>query len=706
MRKSAFQKFVAIAIVVVMMFSCASCQYIGDLNDFFPWLDDNSEPLIDQTPSCEHEVEGEGIVVHVGGEYYLQYVCTKCGENVNYGVNIASYSDKWLYDESQHWHHATSEEEAVGYRADSSKIKYHRGEVADHTFDENGVCSGCSYKNSPSEGLAFEDNEDETGYIVTGIGDCKDKHINVPSHHNGKPVVGIGDNAFNHKDKGNGEGKDEGDKDGDTDEENQVIVGITIPDTVVYVSCTALSACENLVNFIVDSQNEVYEAINNCLVDTNIGSIVRGCEFSIIPDDGSVTIVGSYAFANSEGLLTITIPDSVTEVGDKAFMECDALVEVKMPENINIGIDVFRGSIHVEIRVDHTFVFVPAKDATCEEAGNIEHYVCSDCGDFYADNNGNERIYDVTIPAAHDFVDSVCTKCGMIMDEVLIVRIDQIPDLGKFPLGTLEDAIGLPATVNVYTKDGVKHELGVSWNLTSYDKSTVGVYTINGVIQSGVYHYADGLTNIIDTSIEIVEFMKGTADIVFILDVSGSMSDEINNVKNNIIAFAAAIEAQGVSARWSAITFSDYTYSSSSAEQTTIIKNGAADWFISAEEYKTAIGNIRLANGGDTPEVDIDGLMLANTSLSTRQDARVFYILLTDATYKVSNHYGVGSLNECTDILEEDSINVSVITTTSLFGTYSYLTETTGGIQSNIYGNFSQDLLDELVPIIYGEVIA
>ncbi len=208
------------------------------------------------------------------------------------------------------------------------------------------------------------------------------------------------------------------------------------------------------------------------------------------------------------------------------------------------------------------------------------------------------------------------------------------------------------------TKDGTTHQLPVVWDLSGYDKSTVGEYTINGIIQSGELRFNTGLTNTVSTQIEIVDFMKGTADIVFLLDISGSMGDEVANVKNNIMAFAQAIEDQGVSARWAAITFSDYTEYSS--EYTRVIMNGASEWFTSAADYKTAIGKIALQSGGDEPEVDVDGLMHAYNNLSTRKDARVFYILLTDATYKNANKFGVSSMTEATDILAEDSINVAL----------------------------------------------
>ena len=107
--------------------------------------------------------------------------------------------------------------------------------------------------------------------------------------------------------------------------------------------------------------------------------------------------------------------------------------------------------------------------------------------------------------------------------------------------------------------------------------------------------------------------------------------------------------------------------------------------------------------GGDAPETAIDGLMLA-TTLASRQDARVFYILVTDANYKVANNYGMSSLQETANYLYGKRVNVSVIAPTSYQGYYSELTDTTGGIMANIYGDFSSDLLESLVPLIQEKV--
>ncbi len=430
----------------------------------------------------------------------------------------------------------------------------------------------------------------------------------------------------------------------------------------------------------------------------------------VIPDEHEglpVTEIGEKAFYQCKTISSIKLPETVKFIGNKAFSECDLLVDISMPDKVEIGIDIFRGSINVNITLKHTLEYVEAKEATCTEPGNIAYYFCEACNHYYSDEEGINRLYDVIIPNSHDFVDGYCQKCWTVQSEVLIVSIeDTITNLGKFSLGTLENAIGLPETVNVYTADSIMHTLPIAWNLSAYDKSTVGVYNIMGHIQAPGLIFNDGLSNQITATIEIVDYIEGTADIVFVLDISGSMEDEINNVKENVVEFAQRLEAEGVSARWSAITYSDpYDEPGNPNEYTNILLNGTTPWFASALEYQYAIDSINLANGGDWPEVAVDGLMAAD-SLEKRQDARVFYILLTDADYKTNNEYGVDSMEEAVDIINENGVNISVITDSSCFSTYSYLTATTGGIMSNIYEDFANDLFESLIPIIYEDVIA
>ncbi|MBQ2875639.1 MAG: VWA domain-containing protein [Clostridia bacterium] len=428
----------------------------------------------------------------------------------------------------------------------------------------------------------------------------------------------------------------------------------------------------------------------------------------IVPEEHEgkpVTEIAERAFAGNPDIISIKLPATIVKVGDKAFSDCVQLESVTMPDAVQVGTDVYRGSINVVINVNHNLIYVAAKEATCEEAGNKAHYYCEACDEYYTDKNGQNKMYDVQIPASHNFVDGYCDKCGTVLDSVNIVSVDAVPALGKFALGTLESAIGLPAEINVYTADGTKHQLPISWDLSGYNKAVAGQYTIKGHVQAGKLRFAEGVSSAVEASIEIVEYMKGTADIVFVLDVSASMGEYIANVKNNLSSFAQAIENEGVSARWGIITYSDYVdVPGDSKEETQVIKNGASDWYVTASEAASAIGKIQLAYGGDAPECGVDGLLLANT-LSTRQDARVFYILLTDIDSKVNNHYGVGSMQECSDILAANGVNVSVVCPTGYYSHYSCFTST-GGVQINISNDsFATNLKDALVPIIYEDVV-
>ncbi len=418
-----------------------------------------------------------------------------------------------------------------------------------------------------------------------------------------------------------------------------------------------------------------------------------------------VTEIGEKAFYNSSALVSVVLPNSIKKIYDKAFSDCESLQKVELPDDVELGLDVFRGSIEVILGYTHILNYVEEKAPTCTEVGTIAHYYCEHCDMYFADEKGEERIYDVSIPTAHSFVEGYCEICYVSYDMVNIVSIHQPTHLGKFALGTLENAIGLPEYVAAYTADGNEHLIYVQWDLTEYDKTTVGTYTIKGVLQTGLFVLSEELTNEVYVDIEIVDYMEGTADIVFILDISGSMSDEIASVKENLVWLAQAIESYGVSARWSVITYSDFTYSSDPNEMTTIIKNGTGEWYTSAAECETAISGISLAHGGDAPETAIDGLMMANT-LTTRQDARTFYILLTDDEYKIDNNFDVESMEEAIAILDDRNVNVSAIISNEFDDCYTDLTSTTGGITVDIYSNFSQTLYDTLIPIIYENVVS
>ena len=95
-----------------------------------------------------------------------------------------------------------------------------------------------------------------------------------------------------------------------------------------FVECTSLSS------ITVSHDNPIYHSINNCLVETALNEVVFGCMTSEIPDDGSITSIGAYAFDNCTGLTSITIPDSVTNIGNCAFVGCTGLTSIVIGNGI------------------------------------------------------------------------------------------------------------------------------------------------------------------------------------------------------------------------------------------------------------------------------------------------------------------------------------------------------------------------------------
>ncbi len=111
------------------------------------------------------------------------------------------------------------------------------------------------------------------------------------------------------------------------------LTSITIPSSVVTIGECALGYCERLTSITVDKNNLVYHSAGNCLIETATKTLILGCQSSIIPDDGSVTSIGDYAFWGCSSLTSVTIPSSVTSIGSSAFYECSSLTSVTFAEN-------------------------------------------------------------------------------------------------------------------------------------------------------------------------------------------------------------------------------------------------------------------------------------------------------------------------------------------------------------------------------------
>ena len=280
-------------------------------------------------------------------------------------------------------------------------------------------------------------------------------------------------------------------------------------------------------------------------------------------------------------------------------------------------------------------------------------------------------------------------------------------DLGKLPINTPYAGLGLPSTASVTTSSGATYYVPVVWDEYSYDPSVLGAHTINGVLNlEDGFILADGVENLATITFELSEKMYGTADIVFLIDTTGSMYGEIQNVRNNISRFADRLESEGVSVRWALLEYRDINCDG--VGSTRIVYCGSSEWYIDVDAYKNAIAGLDVTGGGDLPETAVDALKAA-TYLESREAAKTFYIVVTDANYKSNNSYGVSGMPEMINELVDKDIVTSVVTKTTYYSDYRNLTDSTNGILANIDGDFASELwrLCDLITeeVIYGDVV-
>lgn len=69
-------------------------------------------------------------------------------------------------------------------------------------------------------------------------------------------------------------------------------------------------------------------------------------------DGKTVTVIGTWAFAQIESITKVTLPDTVTEIGDSAFNSCTALADVVLPSGLKkIGSTAFGSCGITEITI-------------------------------------------------------------------------------------------------------------------------------------------------------------------------------------------------------------------------------------------------------------------------------------------------------------------------------------------------------------------
>ncbi len=204
---------------------------------------------------------------------------------------------------------------------------------------------------------------------------------------------------------------------------------------------------------------------------------------------------------------------------------------------------------------------------------------------------------------------------------------------------------------------------------------------ISNLATENIFLYENG------ERIQDYSFLKDTsggvnsADIVFVLDVTGSMGNEIDDVKNNVVEFADSLAARGVDYRLGLVTFLD--------ENETVL-----DFTKDKNTFRNWIGAQYAHGGGDGPENSLQALLTAS-QFNFRPETKKLFIWVTDADYHEQDWATQLKRDEVINALLSKDITVNAIGSTAYkSGFYDPIITPTGGNYYDILGNFRDVLMD------------
>lgn len=201
--------------------------------------------------------------------------------------------------------------------------------------------------------------------------------------------------------------------------------------------------------------------------------------------------------------------------------------------------------------------------------------------------------------------------------------------------------------------------------------------------------------------------ISGSADIVFVIDSTGSMEPYITSVKENLVSFVSYLDEKKVSLNMSVVEYRDIE--EDGIDSTIVHDIGGMKWTSDVKEVIDVFESISVDGGGDLPETPIAAF--EQLSAFPREDSDKFIFLLTDANYKDyddtednhnKNHY---SMKSWTESFRNSNVKVTVVSETKYEDEYNYLYTMTGGRFIDINSKNYYELMQEYSEWIYENAI-
>ncbi|MCD6531029.1 gliding motility-associated C-terminal domain-containing protein [bacterium] len=152
--------------------------------------------------------------------------------------------------------------------------------------------------------------------------------------------------------------------------------------------------------------------------------------------------------------------------------------------------------------------------------------------------------------------------------------------------------------------------------MDEYDNTIVGLDESNFTVDED---YGSGWVN----QYPIVAYLRGgggMADIVFVVDITGSMYGMASDVVSGLHDFAESLAVAGISYRLGLVTFGDSAYFPHGYDLTGDISI-----------FESWVSSLVFGGGGDGPECSLDAIREAVDSMHFRHGATIVIIMVTDA---------------------------------------------------------------------------